>query len=261
MHAEIDTLVSLKDRAIVITGAARGIGRAAAELALDLGANVAAVDLDEEGLAGLAAANSAGRVLSFTGSVCDSSFVERSVGEVLARFGKIDGLLNNAGIVRAAMIEKMTLEQWNAVLDVHLTGSFLWLQAVGRTMLARAEAGEKNPGAIVNVSSDAGRRGTIGQINYAAAKAGIAGMTMAAAREWARHGIRTNTVSFGVVETPMTQTLRSDRFRDRVLGQIPLGRWGQPKEVVSMICFLLSDAASYIIGQNFSVNGGYHISS
>jgi 3-oxoacyl-[acyl-carrier protein] reductase len=257
----MEQLLTLEGRTIIVTGAAQGIGRATVELALQLGANVAGVDLNESGLADLVEATDKSRFLPLTGSVCDPAFVDSAIAQVVSRFGKIDGLVNNAGVVRPALIEKMTLEQWSTVLDVHLTGSFLWLQAVGRTMLARANDGEKNPGAIVNVSSDAGRRGSIGQINYTAAKAGMIGLTMAAAREWARFGIRTNTVSFGVVETPMTDTIRGDKFRDRILGQIPMGRWAQPEEVVKTICFLLSDAASYIVGQNLSVNGGYHIES
>ena len=113
---------------------------------------------------------------------------------------------------------------------------------------------------IVNVSSDAGRRGTIGQVNYGAAKAGVLGITMCAAREWAGKGIRVNSVCFGVVETEMTETVRSDRFRERTLAQVPMGRFASPQEVAKPVCFLLSDAASYITGQHLSVNGGYTIS-
>ena len=257
----MNDFLTLEGRTIVVTGAAQGIGRATVELCMQLGANVAGVDLNEAGLTELANINGEPRFMPLVGSVSDPAFVDSAVAQVVERFGKIDGLVNNAGVVRPALIEKMTLEQWNTVVDVHLTGSFLWLQAVGRTMLVRANEGEKNPGAIVNVSSDAGRRGSIGQINYTAAKAGVVGLSMAAAREWARYGIRTNTVSFGVVETPMTDTIRGEKFRDRILSQIPMGRWAQPDEVVKTICFLLSDAASYIVGQNLSVNGGYHIVS
>lgn len=257
----MNDFLTLEGRTIVVTGAAQGIGRATVELCIKLGASVIGVDLNGGGLADIASTTNEEKFLPLTGSVSDPAFVANAIEQALSRFGKIDGLVNNAGVVRPALIEKMTLEQWNTVIDVHLTGSFLWLQAVGRTMLARANAGEKKPGAIVNVSSDAGRRGSIGQINYTAAKAGIVGLSMAAAREWARYGIRTNTVSFGVVETPMTDTIRGEKFRDRILSQIPMGRWAQPDEVVKTICFLLSDAASYIVGQNLSVNGGYHIAS
>jgi 3-oxoacyl-[acyl-carrier protein] reductase len=254
-------LVTLENRTIIVTGAAQGIGRACCELALELGANVVGVDLNAAGVAELGEARSDGRYSSFAGNVTDARFVEQTCAAVVARHGGIHGLVNNAGIVRAAMIEKMTLEQWQSVIDVHMTGSFLWLQAAGRDMLKRARAGEINAGSIVNVSSDAGKRGTIGQINYAAAKAGMMGMTMAAAREWAKYGIRTNTVSFGSVETPLTEVVRGEKFREGLLAQIPMGRWAQPEEVVKTVAFLLSDAAQYTIGQHYSVNGGFHIAS
>jgi 3-oxoacyl-[acyl-carrier protein] reductase len=256
----MQNIVSLQDKTIIVTGAAQGIGKAVASLALELGANVAVVDLNGEAIDAFAAAHGE-RAAAFTGSVSDPEFAARSVASAITRFGKVDGLVNNAGIVRPAMIERMTLDQWRQVIDVHLTGSFIWLQAVGRHLLQRVQSGEKAPGAIVNVSSDAGRKGSIGQINYSSAKAGLLGLTMSAAREWAKFGIRTNTVCFGVVETPMTEVVRSEKFRDGALAQIPMGRWAQPDEVVKTICFLLSDASSYIIGQHIGVNGGYHIAS
>jgi 3-oxoacyl-[acyl-carrier protein] reductase len=253
-------IVSLQNQVIVVTGAAQGIGHAVARLALELGAKVAPVDLQAEPLQALER-EFPDRVHPLVGDVSDPQFVQASVAQVLARFGCIHGLVNNAGISRPALIEKMTLEQWRQVIDVHLTGSFLWLQAVGRHLLERAKAGETAPGAIVNITSDAGRRGSVGQINYSAAKAGLLGLTMSATREWAKHGIRTNSVSLGVVETPMTETIRGERFRDGILAQIPIGRWAQPEEVVQTVCFLLSGAASYITGQHIGVNGGYHIAS
>jgi 3-oxoacyl-[acyl-carrier protein] reductase len=127
-------------------------------------------------------------------------------------------------------------------------------------MVSRSRDGDKSGGSIINISSDAGRKGSIGQINYAAAKAGMFGVTMTAAREWGRYNIRTNSICFGVVETPMTEVVRGEKFRDGMLAQIPLGRWSTPEEAVKMIGFLLSDAASYMTGQHIAVNGGFHIS-
>jgi 3-oxoacyl-[acyl-carrier protein] reductase len=250
-------LVSLEGRNILVTGAAQGIGKAITEMAVALGANVAAIDRNTEALDAAYAGSK--NIRHFARDVTDADFVTATIEAIIAEWGAIHGLVNNAGIIRPAMIEKMTVKQWNDVLAVHLTGSFLFTQAVGKTMLARARAGEKKPGAIVNISSDAGRAGSIGQINYAAAKAGMLGMTMAAAREWSRYGVRANSICFGVVETPMTEVILSDKFRDGILAKIPLGYWAQPEEVVKPVCFLLSDAASYITGQHLAVDGGYHI--
>jgi 3-oxoacyl-[acyl-carrier protein] reductase len=252
-------VMSLEGKTIVVTGAAQGIGRAVTNLVIALGGRVIAVDLNGDKLNAFPATTS-GRMLPYVGNVADPDFTEATVRHVAASVGAIDGLVNNAGITRPAMIEKMTLQQWSEVIAVHLTGAFLWTQAVGRIMLAQGKAGRENPGAIVNISSDAGRAGSIGQINYAAAKSGLLGMTMSTAKEWSKFGVRTNSVCFGVVETPMTETIRGDKFRDGVLARIPMGRWGTAEEVVKPVCFLLSDAASYITGQHIAVDGGYHIS-
>jgi len=256
----VDSIVSLEGRTIFVTGAGQGIGKGAVELAIELGANVVGVDLNGESLEAALAPLPPERVLAVQGSVADPAVADRAVADALARFGAVHGLVNNAGIIRPAMIEKMTDRQWQEVIDVHLTGSFYWMRAVGRHMVERAKGGDASGGSIVNISSDAGRKGAIGQINYAAAKAGLLGMTMTAAREWGRYNIRTNSICFGVVETPMTEVVRGEKFRDGMLAQIPLGRWSTPAEVVKSVCFLLSDGASYITGQHLGVNGGFHIS-
>ncbi|MFS2098859.1 SDR family NAD(P)-dependent oxidoreductase [Variovorax sp. Varisp85] len=256
----MQNIVSLEGRTIVVTGAGQGIGKAIAELVIDLGGNVVAVDLNPDTLRSAMAELPAARVQQVVGSVTDAALAARAVEEAVARFGGVHGLVNNAGITRPAMIEKMTAQQWQDVIDVHLTGTFFWLQAVGRHMVARAKSGDTTGGAIVNISSDAGRKGSIGQVNYAAAKAGMLGITMTAAREWGKHNIRTNSLCFGVVETPMTEVVRGEKFREGMLAQIPLGRWSTPQEVVKTVCFLMSDAASYITGQHLGVNGGFHIS-
>lgn len=253
-------IVSLNDRTIVVTGAAQGIGKAIVELGIELGANVVAVDLNADALKAALAPLPIERVLAVIGNVADAEIASKAVADAVARFGSVHGLVNNAGVIRPAMIEKMTVQQWQEVIDVHLNGTFYWLQAVGKHMVERSKAGDVSGGAIVNISSDAGRKGSIGQINYSAAKAGMLGITMTAAREWGRYNIRTNSVCFGVVETPMTEVVRGEKFRDNMLAQIPLGRWATPQEVVKTVCFLLSDGASYITGQHLGVNGGFHIS-
>jgi len=253
-------IVSLAGRTIVVTGAGQGIGKALVEMVIELGGNAVAVDLNAETLGAVVAAQPADRVLAVQGSVSDSALAIRAVAEGVARFGAVHGLVNNAGIIRPAMIEKMTDQQWQDVIDVHLTCSFYWTRAVGQHMLERVKAGDKSGGSIVNISSDAGRKGAMGQINYAAAKAGMLAMSMTIAREWGRHNIRANSVCFGVVETPMTEVIRGEKFRDGIMAQIPLGRWSTPQEAVKAVCFLLSDGASYITGQHLGVNGGFHIS-
>lgn len=251
--------MSLENRTIIVTGAAQGIGEGVAKLVVGLGGRVILVDRQADKVNALAQTLGSTRAQSYAGSVADPAFVQDLVARVVDSHGAIHGLVNNAGIVRAAMISKMSVEAWQQVIDVNLSGVFYCLQAVGRHMLERAEAGDTSPASIVNISSDAGRRGTIGQINYGAAKSGVMGITMSAAREWAGKGIRVNSICFGVVETEMTETVRSEKFRDRLLAQVPMGRFSTPDEVSQPVCFLLSQAASYITGQHLSVNGGYTI--
>jgi 3-oxoacyl-[acyl-carrier protein] reductase len=245
--------MTMVGRTILITGAAQGIGKAIAELAIALGARVIAADVNVSMIA------ATDQLLPIECDVSRPDMVEAAVAEALERFGVIDGLVNNAGISRPAMADRMPLETWQSVVDVNLTGSFLMLQAVGKHMIKQAKSGAAGQRSIVNIASDAGRRGTIGQMNYGATKAGVFGLTMSAAREWARFGIRVNAVSFGVVETPMTATIREEKFKDAYLQQIPLGRFAPPEEVAQPVLFMLSDAASYVTGQTLSVNGGYVI--
>lgn len=257
MHNPCD----MTGKVIIITGGGQGIGRTLAEHILGQGGTVSLVDIDQDALLDTQKALDSERLAIHCGDIGDQDFVNQTVASTLEQFGDLHGLINNAGIVRASMAHEMTLEQWNQVIAVNLTGSFIFLQAVGNHLITKAKGGDSNPGSIVNISSDAGRRGTIGQINYGAAKSGVLGLTMCSAREWGRYNINVNSICYGMVETAMTETIRQDKFRDKYLAQIPLGRFSTPEDVAPTTCFLLSDAASYITGQHLSIDGGFYISS
>lgn len=255
--------MDLTGRTVIVTGAGQGIGKAISELVLGLGGNAVLVERNPDTLASAAESMDRDRTLAVQGNVAEEGFGESCVAQAVQRFGAVHGLVNNAGITRPAMFAKMTMQQWQAVIEVNLTGCYLMMQAVGRHMIERAKESMPQPigttGAIVNISSTAGKRGSIGQVNYSAAKAGLFGMTMTGAREWARYGIRCNSVGFGTVVTPMTETIRSDRFAEQTLARIPMGRYAEPQEVAPLICFLLSNGAVYITGENMTVSGGSHM--
>jgi 3-oxoacyl-[acyl-carrier protein] reductase len=244
--------MQLAGRTAFVTGGAQGIGAAVVRAFAGAGARVCVADIDGERARALAG-DVGGGAIGVACNVAKRDDVERAVAVAIARFARIDILVNNAGIIRPAMLHKMTDEEWNAVLDVHLAGSFHGLQAVAPAMM------ERRYGRIVNVTSTAGVQGTIGQINYSAAKAGIVGLTMSAARELAPYNITVNAVAPGAA-TPMTETIRTDsRFRDKYLARIPLGRWAEPAEIAPVFVFFASDAASYVTGQVLAADGGMTI--
>ena len=253
-----------RGKVAVITGSGRGIGAAVAQSMAAEGARVVVTDVDASSAQDMATAieTAGGIAIACQANVAERVQVERLVEESLQAFGAIDILVNNAGITRTAMIHKMTGEEWDRVLAVNLTGVFNCTQIVGRVLMQQAK---ENPeaianGKIINITSIAGLRGTIGQINYAAAKAGVVGMTMSTAREWGRYGINVNCVAFGLVETDMTETIRTDpRFRDQYLKGIVLQRYAKPEEVAPAVLFLASSDADYITGQTLNVCGGADI--
>ena len=247
--------MQLAGRTAIVTGAAQGIGEAVVRAYAAEGARVCIADVAVERAHALAQglARDGADAMGIRCDVSDRTEVDAMVAAAVARFGRVDILVNNAGIVRPAMLQKMTSAQWDAVLGVHLTGSFNGLQAVAPTMIGQRY------GRVINVTSTAGLLGTIGQINYGAAKAGIVGLTMSAARELAQCGITVNAIAPGAA-TPMTETIRTDeRFREKYLARIPLGRWAEPTEIAPVFVFFASDASSYVTGQVLAADGGMTI--
>ena len=247
--------MQLAGRTAIVTGAAQGIGEAVVRAYAAEGARVCIADVAVERAHALAQelARDGAEAMGVRCEVSDRTEVDAMVAAAVARFGRVDILVNNAGIVRPAMLHKMTAAQWDAVLGVHLTGSFNGLQAVAPAMIGQRY------GRVINVTSTAGMLGTIGQINYSAAKAGIVGLTMSAARELAQYGITVNAIAPGAA-TPMTETIRTDeRFRDKYLARIPLGRWAEPTEIAPVFVFFASDASSYVTGQVLAADGGMTI--
>jgi 3-oxoacyl-[acyl-carrier protein] reductase len=247
--------MQLKDRVAIVTGAGQGIGAAVARAYAREGARVVIVDMNGQAAERLAAEIivEGGRALGIGCDVADRGQVAAMAAEVERVWGRVDILVNNAGITRPAMLNKMTPEQWSQVLAVHLTGSYNCLQAVVDGMI------ERRYGRIIYITSTAGVLGTIGQINYSAAKAGILGMTKSSAKELARYNITANAIAPGAA-TPMTETIRTDeRFKEKYLERIPLGRWADPEEIAPVFVFFASDASAYVTGQVLAADGGMTI--
>jgi 3-oxoacyl-[acyl-carrier protein] reductase len=242
----------LQGKVVLVTGASKGIGEAVALGLAREGADLVLVSRSIKDDSDLVreTRNMGRRVLVKQVDVGDSTQVTALVDEAMTVFGHIDALFNNAGISKPAILWKMTPEQWEEVLRINLTGTFYCIQAVAKPMM------EQQSGSIINVTSSAGLLGTIGQVNYTAAKGGVHALTKSAARELARYGIRVNTIA-PMAETEMTQTIAHDpKFKEKYLQRIPLGRFGQPEEIAPAVVFLASDESSYITGQTICIDGG-----
>ena len=247
-----DQVSLLTGQTVVVTGGAQGLGFAIAERFIAEGARVVLGDLD------LAATEAAAKqlgpdvALAVRCDVTQADEVDGLIGAAVEHFGGLDIMVNNAGITRDATIRKMTEEQFDQVIAVHLKGTWNGIKASAAIMR------ENRRGAIVNMSSISGKVGLVGQTNYSAAKAGIVGMTKAAAKELAHLGVRVNAIQPGLIRSAMTEAM-PQHIWDQKLAEVPMGRAGEPDEVAKVALFLASDLSSYMTGTVLEVTGGRHV--
>ena len=244
----------LAGRVAIVTGGSRGIGLAVASLLAEDGAAVVVSGRDAGRLARASNEIEAlgGTVLGVVADAASRADVDRQVDTAKERFSRIDILVNNAGMTRDGLLLRMKDADWDEVLQVNLRGAFLALRAVAKAMV------RQKSGRIINIASTAGAMGNAGQVNYAAAKAGLIGMTKAAARELAHWGILVNAVAPGLIDTDMTAVVPAEA-RETLLAQVPLKRIGTGRDVAEMVRFLAGDGAAYVTGQVFHVNGGLYM--
>jgi len=243
--------MDLKDRVGLVTGAARGIGKEIATRLAQAGADVVVVDVEED-VARQTATELEQYGVKAHAYNCDvSSFdaVEALAGQVRGEFDGVHTLINNAGITRDRLMIRMSPDDWNLVLAVNLTGAFNFCKVFAPEMLKRRE------GSIVNIASVIGQMGNAGQVNYAASKAGVIGLTKSLAKEFASRGVTVNAVAPGFIQTAMTDALSED-VQTQMKQMIPLGRFGDPSDVADVVMYLLSNQASYVTGQVINCDGG-----
>ena len=244
----------LEGKVAIVTGGSRGIGAAIAALLAERGAAVvvSARDADRLNAAVKDLEATGAAVAGVAGDVSRREDAERVVDTAKERFGRLDVLVNNAGITRDGLLLRMKDEDWDRVLEVNLRGAFVMTRAAAKAMI------RQKSGRIINISSAAGAMGNAGQANYSASKAGLIGFTKATARELSHWSILVNAVAPGLIETDMAASIPASA-REAFLAQVPLGRVGTPREVAEMVGFLAGEGATYITGQVFHVNGGLYI--
>ena len=244
----------LSDKVAIVTGASRGIGRVIALALAGQGAKVIASARNAEALDNLTAEIKAqgGEAVAVVGDVALDADANNLISQAVATYGKIDILVNNAGITRDGLLLRMKSEDWDAVLNTNLKGAFLCTRAVAKVM------SKQRSGRIINMSSVVGDMGNAGQANYCASKAGLLGLTKSVARELARRNVTVNAVTPGFIVTDMTEDM-TDKAREAMTAQIPLGRLGESEDVANAVLFLASDQSSYITGQVLGVNGGMYM--
>jgi len=241
----------LKAKVAVVTGSARGIGRAIALALAARGADVVISDVDLDGAKQTSREilDLGRRSLAVGCDVSRRSDVENLITQTVRELGRLDILVNNAGITRDTLLVRMTEEQWDQVLDINLKGTFLGCRAAAKVMM------KARSGRIVNVSSVTGMTGNVGQANYASSKAGVVALTRTVARELAPRGINVNAIAPGFIETEMTEEM-PPKAREAFLQNIPLNRPGTPEDVAKLVCFLCSPESDYITGQCITIDGG-----
>ena len=250
--------MTLKGKVALVTGAARGIGAAIAKKLAENGADVAICDLKSEWCDETVKALEALGVKAkgYGVNVALSAEVDACVKAVIADFGKIDIMVNNAGITKDGLLMRMSDEDWDAVLNVNLKGTFLFTRSVSRPMMKnKAADGSQLGGAIVNITSVVGITGNAGQANYTASKGGVIALTKTTAKELGSRNVRCNAVAPGFIESKMTEGL-SDEIKKSYMDSIPLKRFGKVDDIAKAVAWLVSDDASYVTGQILSVNGG-----
>jgi 3-oxoacyl-[acyl-carrier protein] reductase len=241
-----------ENQVAVVTGAGRGIGHAIAVRLAKEGARVASVSRTEANAQKTADEINAARTdaaKAYAVDVADQAAVQKAAAQIFADFGRVDILVNNAGVTRDGLSMRMSMEDWDTVLNTNLKGAFNFIQALMRPMI------KQRSGRIINISSIAGLIGNAGQANYAASKAGLIGLTKTLARELASRGITVNAVAPGLIETDMT-TVLSEEIRQNILKNVPLGKLGEPEDIAGAVAYLASAEAKYITGQVLTVDGG-----